>query len=497
MKRIAIYSRKSIETNVGNSVGNQISMIKDYFKNEDNEFFIFEDEGFSGGNTNRPAFKKMMQDIKRGKFDTIAVYKIDRIARNIVDFVNIYDSLQKSNVQLVSITEGFDASTPYGKLVMMILATFAEMERDNISQRVKDNKVENCKAGKWAGGVAPFGYDVVKVAENGKIVSYLAPNKDISLVPLVYSYYLKSESIHQTQKYVYNEFGIKWAMSTVSYILKSPIYCKSDSRIIDYLRLHGNTVYGEPNGCGIITYNSRPRKKGVKLTRGDDLFFAVSKHEAIIDSNLWIKTQELILKRTQAPRPKRSSISYLTGLLRCGSCGSPLTVNYNHQNKDGTRNYYYVCTGKRNYGASYCNCKQIKTYILDDYVLKKLERFEFTSNSNTVDLSKDIAKLEKLISKDNRDLEKLVEKMINFSGKAAEIIENKIKELSKRVEDNQVILWDLKERNEKTQNINSLVTNSVALIKFADHEGKRELISSIVEKIVWDSENDKIDIICK
>lgn len=92
-------------------------MCKTYFNraDEDCSFEIFQDEGFSGGNINRPSFQRMLELAKHKQFDIIAVYKVDRIARNIVDFVNIYDELENHDIKLVSITEGFDPSTPIGK----------------------------------------------------------------------------------------------------------------------------------------------------------------------------------------------------------------------------------------------------------------------------------------------------------------------------------------------------------------------------------------------
>lgn len=410
--RVAIYSRKSILTDVGNSIGNQISMIKDHFRNEDCTFEIFEDEGFSGGNTNRPAFNLMMQKVKENYFDTVAVYRIDRISRNIVDFVNIYESLQNHNVNLVSITENFDPSTPYGKLVMIILATFAEMEREGISQRVKDNKIENAKDGKWGGGAAPYGYNIRRIEENNKIMSYLEANTNIEFVKDIYSTYLSVGSMHQVQKWLYDEHDIKWSLSTVKYILSNPIYCKSDDKVINYFKMKNIIVYGPANGKGFISYGSRPRRKGIKQWNSKDMFISVSRHEAPISSDKWIKVQQLLEEKTKAPRPKLSKVSFLTSLLRCGICGSPLTVNYNHTNKDGTRNYYYICTGKRKYGVSYCNNKNINNWIMDDYILKKLKSRQIEKIELSVDNSKKIKVLENRILKNSSKIEKLVNNLM-------------------------------------------------------------------------------------
>ena len=194
--KIAIYTRKSIAVERSESIQTQIEMCKKYFKGQ-NEFEIFEDEGFSGGNTNRPSFKKMMSLVKLGKFDAVAVYKVDRIARNIVDFFKIFDELEKYNVKLISITEGFDPTTPSGKMMMIMLAGFADMERENIRQRVKDNMIALAKKGCYTGGFVPFGCVTVDI--EGK--SYLQV-KDKDLIKLIFKKYYETGSLYSTQKYL-------------------------------------------------------------------------------------------------------------------------------------------------------------------------------------------------------------------------------------------------------------------------------------------------------
>lgn len=483
--KVAIYSRKSILTDVGNSIGNQINMIKNYFKNEQCTFEIFEDEGFSGGNTNRPSFNLMMKKVKDNCFDVVAVYRIDRISRNIVDFVNIYEDLQNHNVNLISITENFDPSTPYGKLVMIILATFAEMEREGISQRVKDNKIENAKLGKWGGGAAPFGYEIDRTIENGKSVSYLVAKTDIDFVKDIFNSYLKFKSLHKVQIWLYETSDIKWSLSTVRYILSNPIYCCSNSKVIDYLSSKNITVYGTPNGKGFISYGSRPRKKGIKEWNSKDMFIAVSKHYAPIDSDLWIKTQVLLEENAIAPRPKSSKVSFLTGLLRCGVCGSPLTVNYNHTNKDGTKNYYYVCTGKRKYGVSYCNNKNINNWILDDYVLKKLLDKKIEKIEVKSDNSKQIATIEKRINKNSTKIEKLVNNLMEVGNEAALVINKKLKELSIENENLKSSLWKLNNENSNNSLSSEEYDEVLTVIENSDHEAKRELLGMIIDRIEW------------
>ena len=126
-EQIAIYSRKSKFTGKGESIGNQVELCKEYVRNMFGEEYVdrcvvFEDEGFSGGNLQRPDFKRMMEEVRKRKFKAIVVYRLDRISRNISDFTGLIDELTKLDVSFVSIKEQFDTSTPMGRAMMFILS---------------------------------------------------------------------------------------------------------------------------------------------------------------------------------------------------------------------------------------------------------------------------------------------------------------------------------------------------------------------------------------
>ena len=119
---------------------------------------VFEDEGFSGGNLNRPDFKKMMTAAKDRKFKAIVVYRLDRISRNISDFSSLIEELARLDISLVSIKEQFDTSTPMGRAMMYIASVFSQLERETIAERIRDNMHELAKTGRWLGGTTPTGY---------------------------------------------------------------------------------------------------------------------------------------------------------------------------------------------------------------------------------------------------------------------------------------------------------------------------------------------------
>ena len=150
---IAIYSRKSRYTSKGESIGNQIDLCREYIRTHYGDAaaehaVVFEDEGFSGGNLNRPDFKKMMTAAKDRKFKAIVVYRLDRISRSISDFSSLIEELGRLGIDFVSIRESFDTSSPMGRAMMYIASVFSQPEREIIAERIRDNMHELAKTGR-------------------------------------------------------------------------------------------------------------------------------------------------------------------------------------------------------------------------------------------------------------------------------------------------------------------------------------------------------------
>lgn len=510
---VAIYSRKSLETDTGESIKNQITLCKEYFNRIDNNalFEVFEDEGFSGGNTNRPAFQLMLSKAKKKEFDAIVCYKIDRIARNIVDFVNIYASLEKLGIKLISVTESFDTSTPIGKMMLMLIASFAEMERSNIQQRVKDNMKELAKSGKWSGGTTPLGYINVKIQENGKNNPYLKLDNDkAALVQEIYDYYINCKSMHQVQKWLFNDKNIKYCMSTIKNILTSPVYVKANTKVLQYLSNFGE-VYGETNGIsGILSYNRRPYSNGVHRWNDKNMFYAISKHEGIIDADKWLLVQSLQEKTKNSPRPKNSQVSYFTNVLRCDKCSSPMTISYNHKNIDNSVTYVYLCTGRKTYGKEYCNCSQIKQSDLDSKIKETINSYstlDFTTfksifgNNNYENIDNEISKLNKKIAANEARINNLVDKLSEMTNEEGKPFMNKIKMLTKENEElrKELIFKNQEKINTQTIPIENIYDNFKTLPRILDSDSsidvKREIVNFTFKEIRYSSDLKDINII--
>jgi len=507
MLRIALYSRKSVETDTGESIKNQISICKRYFErgNDECKFELFDDEGFSGGNINRPDFKRMMELVKAKQFDVVAVYKVDRIARNIVDFVNTFDELEKLDVKLVSVTEGFDPSTPIGKMMMMLLASFAEMERMNIAQRVKDNMKELAKLGHWSGGTAPIGYIVEKIKEGNKTVSYLKlMESEVDNIREIFLKYAQGYTAFEISKY-FGTKGFRYKFNIIYNILTNPTYLISTPESSKYLESQGYTVYGEPNGCGFLPYNRRPRKNGIKSWKDKSRFVGVSRHKAVIDLDLWILVQEQLIKKAVEPHPHESQFSFLTGgIMKC-KCGGGLGVSVSAKRADGTRRYYFTCRSNR-YKKSECKNLSLRveraekeiTEFLKKHNNKKILAELVKKNKNTTTIDSAIKRVNGKISQNKNSINNLIDKLILFSNEASKEVINRIEELTRT---NNLLKEELlKLEGEKifnevdAVNIDTLHININNFLNSKTLQEKRRWIKLIISKIVWDSDKNELQV---
>ena len=168
-KQIAIYARQSIDKKDSLSIETQIEFCRNNINSNPNELPIevYADKGYSGKNIQRPEFQRLLSDIKENKIAKIVIYKLDRISRNLLDFTTMYKEFQEHKVEFCSVNETFDTTTATGRAMLKISMVFAEMERENIQLRVKDNYYQRIKTdGRWAGGPAPCGFQNARTADN-------------------------------------------------------------------------------------------------------------------------------------------------------------------------------------------------------------------------------------------------------------------------------------------------------------------------------------------
>ncbi len=500
MKRIAIYSRKSKETDTGESIKNQIQMCKDYFlrKNEDCIFETFVDEGFSGGNTNRPEFQRMIFLAKHKSFDVVACYKIDRIGRNTKEFLTTFDELEQHNVSLVSITEGFDPETPAGRMMMTMIAGFAEMERMSIAQRVKDNMNGLAKMGRWSGGTPPTGYKSVRLDNGDKTVMYLEllPEYKENLINI-----FKAAAEGYSCRYIGKLFDMP--PKTILNIINNPTYCKSNILSKKYLESLGFEVFGELNDLGYLSYNRRPKdKNGKKKFNAKGMLVSVSKHEAPIDAEIWIKANQQIKQRGDEANPRISQYSFLAHKVKC-ACGSGMYLNPGYMKKNGTRTCYFCCSRKK-YNKTLCNNGQINVSRLENDILEMLENISkdknilekyINSKSDTKNILIEINLLKKEIKNYDKQLDTLSENLSKLKGYAANKIIQTMNNISGKIDklNEQLLILERKNILNSIDNVNIdlLQKNIKILLKRWDElsiDEKQVEINNIIKEIQWDGD---------
>lgn len=525
MKIAAIYARKSKLTEKGDSIENQIKLCKQYLSNLGvTDYIIYKDEGFSGKNTDRPKFIEMMSDAKNNKFNVLICYKLDRISRNVSDFSSLVDILDNLNISFISVNEQFDTSSAMGRAMMLICSVFAQLERETISIRVRDNMYALAETGRWLGGDTPTGFKAKRTAfidANGKEREYsiLSSIEDeVKLVKLIYYKYLELGSLSKLQKYLLSsniktKHGNDWSKSGLSSIIKNPAYVMADEDVINYFKAKGISISGQADGVhGILIFNKRKGKNG-SLKPIDNWIYSIGFHEGIIPSKLWIEAQKLCEEnKDKSPSLGTSHEALLTGLLKCAKCGANMRVAYGQLDKTkNKKRFYYMCTMKHNSGGTRCNNRNIKGIELDDLVLniiKKLSIDKLTlitqleNYRNSIEISledKELNTLNNMIEKNNILIQNL---MTNISLTTDEtIVKMFIDKISKTKDENDILLSKIQSLtkncyNEKDSKVipTSVLKNFLSFIDGCTIDDKRKLISSVIYRIYADGDTGDITV---
>ena len=382
---IAIYARQSLDKKDSLSIESQIDKCIALCQYNEWEYSVYNDKGYSGKNLNRPQFKKMFKDIKDGKIDKIICYRLDRISRSMADFSNLIIELESYGCKFVSATENFDTSTPLGRAMVNIIMTFAQLERETVVERVTDNYYFRTALGHWGGGPAPFGYKLRRVNGGGKNYTILEINQEeAEVIRKMYDWYLEPDGSATMIIEKLNSLGYKsrgnnngkrvWTQRVIMDYLCRALYTQNDIKIYDYFKTNGanfvNDITDFDGTKSINAYGktSKNLSKHKRCRKIEEQYLCVMEHEAIIDSETWIKVQHKMGRIKQVPsRSGTSGKSQFSGLLKCGYCGYSVSTS---GSRNGTT--YYVCSSKKNRGKNSCNSKTTRLDILDDTVITKL-----------------------------------------------------------------------------------------------------------------------------
>lgn len=373
MQKTAIYARQSINKKDSISIETQIDICKKEIK-DNSSIEIYEDKGYSGKNTSRPAFQQLLADVKQNKINNIVVYRLDRISRSVLDFANIIDILNEHNVGFISANEKFDTSTPAGKAMLYIVMVFAQLERETIAERVKDNYYARGSEGVWLGGPAPYGYDNAKISISNKNVATITPNENIDLIKWIFEQYKKPNTSLGTiaRQITLMRPGEMWNNIKLSRMLHNPAYVRADADTYNYYKSKGCVIKSDISQFdgihGLNLYGKRDRSLN-KYNHIENHHITVGLHEGIISSRDWLLCQYKLADNVQIKNSGTGKHTWLTGLLKCGYCGRAVTPK-----RTGKNTMKLYCSGR---ALGLCSGKMLNHYLNDaeDYVSVKIKDY--------------------------------------------------------------------------------------------------------------------------
>lgn len=517
-KKYAIYSRKSKYTGKGESTTNQIELCLTTLKNKfpdikKDEILIYEDEGFSGYSTNRPAFKKLLKDIANNKIKILLFYKLDRISRNVNDFARLMSLLEAHDVSFLSATENIETLTPSGKALTYMISVFAELERNTIAERIKDNMLELAKSGVWLGGNTPTGYssiEEINVINNKKKKTYcLKENEDIEKVKLIFKNYLKLKSLTKLETFLLNKnilsINLKpYTRFSLKNILTNPVYVKSDKDIYNYYENKGINLYGGSwNGInGLMVYNKTTNlnHKILKRKKTEEWIISVGKHKGIIDGKTFINVANLIEANNNMRYRKTNSLrSPLSGLVKCANCKSNMRPKI-RKNKDNEIITDYLCELKEKSKKNLCDAKNINGSIIEDTIISNIMNFEinmtilFNKLKKTLktDKNSEIKEISYRIKKNNETIKNLIDKIKYIDISIIDDINKEIKELK---EENAMLNSRLNKLNANSIDLKDLANKTIKNYKNInnlDNKTKKKYLHLLIKEII--ASNNKLII---
>jgi site-specific DNA recombinase len=351
--RCAIYTRKSTEEGLNqefNSLDAQREAGEAYILSQKHDGWTlvptqYSDGGYTGANIERPGVKQLLADIEAGKIDCVVVYKVDRLSRSLIDFSKMMELFEKRGVCFVSVTQQFNTNSSLGRLTLNILLSFAQFEREIISERTRDKQVAARKKGKWTGGHILLGYDLD--SRGGRLA--INP-KEAERIREMFRLYLEGTAVVEIVQR-FDKQGWRNKQWTTQ---DGKLYGGSPLRRCHIYKLLGNVLY-----TGQV-------KVGEEVFPGE--------HEAIIDQQTFDLAQKRLEENAWTPgnahRVKFEAL--LRGLIYCSCCGSGMYSTYS-ANKE-RRYRYYVCYRSQQKLEGYCTSRAVSAPSVEEAVVESIRR---------------------------------------------------------------------------------------------------------------------------
>ncbi len=498
MSKIAIYARKSVFREDSISIESQIEMCK--FEARGEECLVYSDNGYSGKNTSRPEYQRMIKDIIDKKINKVIVYKLDRISRSILDFSKMMDLFQIHGVDFISATEHFDTSSPMGRAMLNICIVFAQLERETIQQRVIDAYASRSKKGFYMGGRIPYGYKKVPITIDGvKTSMYESMPEEAADIQLIYQLYANPSAtlgdvLRELEKrgINVNRRGHAWSTARLSELMRNPVYTFADINTFRFFKEQNSNVINPPEDFNgeMSLYLFSGKNKNRKTWDLSDQNVVVAPHQGIVDSETWLTCRKKLLTNHQVKTCKPKN-SFLSGKIKCGNCGYGIVIRFSQRKNGAVR--YFIDTG---WTDMHCCTDKLPTMRADefeseivDHIKDKIDNLSIKAKkeSQSDEIQKSIYKLQSDIEKINNTINSLVDTIALETADNTTItyINKRISELDtqKNKLTSQIDEMNKKKENENSKNYDEL-KNAMSKWETMEFDDKRAVVNLLIEKIM-------------
>lgn len=340
-------------------------------------YVVFEDAGFSGKDTDRPAYQDMMKRIREGEFTHLIVFKIDRISRNLTDFSEMYDELKGYNIVFISKSEQFDTSSAMGEAMLKIILVFAELERKLAAERVYSIMLSRAEKGLWNGANVPLGYKW-----SGKDKFPVVCNVEAETVKEIYNSYERLQStgkvcIHLAKAGIKTKRDGTWTTKTVADVIRNPFY------------------------IGTYRYNYRYTPHG-KIRPPEEWIVKEDNHEGIISKEQYDKCNAIMDSNAGArgglTRTQGDNVHVFSSLIRCGKCNKNYSATTDRPRASGYRPSAYRCFNYVHRGVSDKRCGgsmgevKLGPFVIN-YIANLIKASDFMATYGSKGTEKQIEKL--------------------------------------------------------------------------------------------------------
>ncbi|MDW8283118.1 MAG: recombinase family protein [Myxococcales bacterium] len=493
--RCAIYTRKSTEEGLDqefNSLDAQRAAGEAYILSQKAQGWLllpdrYDDGGFSGATTQRPALERLLADIDAGKIDAVVVYKVDRLSRSLLDFAKMMEKFEKKQVAFVSVTQQFNTGNSMGRLVLNLLLSFAQFECEMIAERTRDKMSAARRKGKWVGGRPTLGYDV---DPNGRRL--VVNEREAAIVREAFELYLQEKSLLQVVDILNGRGQGMKSWTTKGTTRKGGKWDKGGLR-----RMLTNVIY-----IGKVNYKD-------EVYQGE--------HAPIVDGRTFEKVQELLANAV--PSRDRASVTrnkegfLLRGLIRCDHCQSVMTSSFARSH--GKTYRYYKCTSTNRRGAEACKVRSLPADEFERYIVDRIremsrnpklvrstaERVQKDRETAIPALDKEKADLVDELERCRKEAKRILAALANEEGGDGRFVTERLAELDARAGDVERRITEITEQvvniqraTIKLEDIDSVMTLFDPVWDALVPKERARVLHLLVEQVDYDGTSGKVSI---